>query len=183
MSKARERILYATKNLFYKQGYNSTGINQVIQEADVAKSTLFQHFATKEELCKHYLQQTSDDTISYLEQLLSGMGSAKTKINKLYENLRNDVVNKEFGGCHFHNIISEISDKNEVLFPIVKKHKEKLRMIFHKIFQEDTDKSFADFAFILFEGTLIQCQIQQQQWPIDSAKNTMNKLLKDKQEI
>ncbi|WP_028295630.1 TetR/AcrR family transcriptional regulator [Olivibacter sitiensis] len=181
MSKARERILCATKTLFYKQGYNATGINQVIEEADIAKSTLFQHFATKEDLCKHYLQQTSDDTISYLEQLLSGKGSEKTKINKLYENLRNDVINKEFRGCHFHNIISEISDKNEVLFPIVQTHKEKLRMIFHKIFEADTDKSFADFAFILFEGTLIQCQIQQQQWPIDSAKQTMNKLLEERQ--
>ena len=46
----RERILDTAARLFYAQGYNSTGINQVIKEANVAKASLYQHFPSKEDL-------------------------------------------------------------------------------------------------------------------------------------
>ncbi|WP_050019911.1 TetR/AcrR family transcriptional regulator [Chryseobacterium sp. P1-3] len=53
--KAKERILRVASELFYKQGYNSTGINQIIAEADIAIGSLYNHFPSKNELLQAYL--------------------------------------------------------------------------------------------------------------------------------
>lgn len=39
MNSPRERILDTAAILFHQQGYNSTGINQIISEAKVAKAS------------------------------------------------------------------------------------------------------------------------------------------------
>lgn len=44
MSSPRERIVETTFELFAKQGYNSTGINQIIADAGVAKASFYLHF-------------------------------------------------------------------------------------------------------------------------------------------
>jgi len=178
MKKAKERIMDTTKRLFYEQGYNATGVNQIIEEADVAKSTLFQHFPTKTVLCRSYLEELTGDFISGLSKLVSGKQSVQTKITKIYGQLRKDAIQNEFRGCHFHNLMSEVSNKDQELLPVVQKHKESVRAIFHQILAGTTDASFADFAFVLYEGAIIQSQVQQDVWPIDNALKMMKKLLK-----
>jgi AcrR family transcriptional regulator len=40
----RERILYATAELFRRQGYNGTGLKQVVSEAEAPFGSLYHHF-------------------------------------------------------------------------------------------------------------------------------------------
>src|ERR1700750_1550275 len=54
---ARERILTASRELFRDQGINSTGIDQLCAAAEVSKRTLYQHFASKDELIAEHLRQ------------------------------------------------------------------------------------------------------------------------------
>ena len=46
----KDRILKTVERLFCEQGYLSTGINQIIAEAQVAKASFYQHFPSKEAL-------------------------------------------------------------------------------------------------------------------------------------
>ena len=55
-SEVKNRIIETASLLFYKNGYNSTGINEIISEAGIAKATLYNHFKSKEELCLAYLR-------------------------------------------------------------------------------------------------------------------------------
>src|SRR3979411_1905200 len=43
---ARERILWAAGVLFYQQGINSTGIEELTTVAHVSKRTFYQHFGS-----------------------------------------------------------------------------------------------------------------------------------------
>src|SRR3989442_12409438 len=45
---ARERLLAAAQELFYKEGINTVGIDRVIEHAGVAKASLYDCFGTKE---------------------------------------------------------------------------------------------------------------------------------------
>lgn len=54
---ARERILIASHQLFREQGINSTGMDQLCAVAEVSKRTLYQHFASKDELIAEYLRR------------------------------------------------------------------------------------------------------------------------------
>lgn len=52
---ARERILTAAAELFARQGFHATGVNELHRAARVSKRTLYQHFAGKEELILAHL--------------------------------------------------------------------------------------------------------------------------------
>ncbi|GFE13399.1 hypothetical protein Sgleb_14460 [Streptomyces glebosus] len=46
----RERLLETADRLFYAEGIHAVGIDRVIVESGVAKSTMYVHFRTKEDL-------------------------------------------------------------------------------------------------------------------------------------
>ena len=53
---ARERLLAAADELFYRDGVHSTGIDAVIEKAGVAKGSLYYIFGGKDELVAAYLR-------------------------------------------------------------------------------------------------------------------------------
>src|SRR5436190_11548576 len=53
---ARERLLAAADELFYREGINNVGIDRVIEHAGVAKASLYSNFGSKDELVRAYLQ-------------------------------------------------------------------------------------------------------------------------------
>lgn len=54
---ARDRILAAAGELFARQGYNATRINELHAAARVSKRTLYQHFDCREDLILAYMAQ------------------------------------------------------------------------------------------------------------------------------
>lgn len=69
----KERILKTVEHLFYEQGCLSTGINQIIADAQVAKASFYQHFSSKEALI-----------LEYLETYNSSLSSLRVRLNKQY---------------------------------------------------------------------------------------------------
>jgi AcrR family transcriptional regulator len=55
---ARPRILEAARTLFTRQGINATSINELRAEARVSKRTLYQQFASKDDLVLAYLDES-----------------------------------------------------------------------------------------------------------------------------
>jgi AcrR family transcriptional regulator len=57
---ARERVLQAATQLFYDQGINATGVDQIAAVAQVSKRSLYKHFAGKDELIDAYVARLAD---------------------------------------------------------------------------------------------------------------------------
>jgi AcrR family transcriptional regulator len=53
----RERILATASNLFYQRGVRAVGVDLVVQEAAVAKTSLYRHFPTKDDLIVAFLER------------------------------------------------------------------------------------------------------------------------------
>ena len=53
---ARERLLAAANELFYNEGVHTVGIDRVIDQAGVAKASLYNTFGSKDELVRAYLE-------------------------------------------------------------------------------------------------------------------------------
>lgn len=79
---ARERLLAAAAELFYASGIAATGVDAVLRRAGVSPTTMYAHFAGKDDLVAAYLEQrhavwrqTWDDVLADLtdpvERLLS----------------------------------------------------------------------------------------------------------------
>jgi AcrR family transcriptional regulator len=53
---ARQRILDAAAELFYREGINATGVERLATESSVSKRTLYQHFPSKAAVVEEYLR-------------------------------------------------------------------------------------------------------------------------------
>ena len=56
-SSARERLLTAADDLFYKHGIAATGVDSILQRAGASPTTLYAHFAGKDALVAAYLER------------------------------------------------------------------------------------------------------------------------------
>jgi AcrR family transcriptional regulator len=60
-AEVRDRILRTASTLFYQRGVRAVGVDLVVEEADVAKTSLYRHFRTKDDLIAAFLQREDED--------------------------------------------------------------------------------------------------------------------------
>lgn len=170
----KERIMETAKQLFQKQGFNSTGINQIIKESEVAKASFYDHFHSKNDLAIAYLNQRHISWFEGLKTFVEKETTAKQKIIQSFEYLKYMNEKENFSGCVFLNMLAELKSENIETHAIIKNHKTDLQDFFKKILPEG-DKAF--LVYMLFESCLVESQVYQIQNQIDSVieilKNTI----------
>jgi AcrR family transcriptional regulator len=115
VSEARQRILLKAEELFYRQGYKATGINQIIEESGVAKATFYAHFPSKDDLCLAYLQTVSRREAELFRKQISEIKSPLKRFMHLIESLEPWLKATNLKGCAFLNMIPEIPDPSSPL--------------------------------------------------------------------
>ena len=173
----RERIIDTASRLFYNQGYNSTGINQVIKEADVAKASLYQPFPSKEDLLIEYLSISSMATSKVLQATVSKHSNPKEKVLSLFDFLITFSRQHNFQGCNFLNVATEIPKDNAKVKALIRKEKNNIRRLFSDILKPSGKQSLADELYLLFDAALISSKVYGDVWPIKTARSIAQKLL------
>lgn len=179
----KERIIETASELFYFVGYNQTGINQIIKEANVAKASMYQHFRSKEDIAVAYLQHRHTMWMGELANFVAPKKNAREKLIRSFDYLDKWLREVNFRGCGFQNIITDLPSDQHKIKDQVRLHKNEVREWIHNLVKEEgalTDKEaeqLGDEILILLEGAIIQAQIQQKPWPVKTAKNICIKLL------
>lgn len=173
----RQRIVDAASRLFYNQGYNSTGINQVIKEADVAKASLYQYFPSKEDLLIEYLLVSSNNTNRSLIAVVEKQKTPKEKVLALFDFLLKFSRQQNFQGCNFLNVAAEIPKENEKVKALIRKQKNNVRGLFSEILRPTGKQNLADELYLLFDAALISSKVYGDVWPIKTARSVAEKLL------
>lgn len=180
----REHIIQTAMRLFHEQGYNLTGINQIINEADVAKASLYYHFPSKEDLCVSYLQRRNSIWFTGLEVYLRDIPGPKEKLIKTFDFRALHMKKNNFGGCSYIKIISEMPQRGEKINRQVILQKEKQRNFFLELTEQlEADRkkavTLAETIFLLFDGGTVQCQVYRDAKPLQAAKKVVTSLLND----
>lgn len=148
----RERILDAAANLFHKQGYNNTGINQIISVSKVSKASFYDHFKSKDDLCIEFLNRRYEYWSSEWLLFISGAKNLKEKILKSFDFLIYMNKKEDFRGCSFLNISSEIPDDKIIIHETILRYKTGLRNFF---IREIPDEILSDHVYMLFESAIV----------------------------
>ncbi|HLK28627.1 MAG TPA: TetR/AcrR family transcriptional regulator [Puia sp.] len=179
----REQIVSTADRLFYKQGYNLTGINQIIEEAGVAKASLYYHFPSKEDLCVAYLKRRYEKWSAMLTRFLDGITDPKEAIIKCFECRSEYLLENDFSGCSYIRIIAEMPQRSAKINKQAILNKEKQRQFFTeqvkklKKIHGASVNDFANTIFLLFDGATVQCQVYRELSPIDNALKALKILL------
>ena len=170
----KERILEKTFTLFHRQGYNATGINQIIEEAKVAKASFYQHFKSKEDLCVAFLNQRHLFWFEELQKFTSNEEEMKLKVLASFDFLIYMNKNENFRGCSFLNILSEIQSDNIKILAVIQRHKADLRSYFTEILK---DNLLSDHVYLLFESCIIESQLFKSNQLIEQTKKIIQTLI------
>jgi AcrR family transcriptional regulator len=175
-SDPKQRILETATELFYKQGYHATGINQVIQEAEVARASLYQHYESKEALLAAFLNHRHDYWFAKLKEATAHTNQPKKKILAAFDFLQVMNENENFRGCAFLNILSEVTDKDAEALAIIQNHKKELRTYLSNILAGEP-QTLKDQVYLLFESAMVESQLFRNQWPVVEARKIVSGLL------
>jgi AcrR family transcriptional regulator len=98
---ARDRLLDAADELFYEEGIQTVGIDRIIEQAGVAKASLYDLFGSKEALVRSYLQRRHERRQERMLGRLALHEHPREKILGLFDVFAESAANPKFSGCAF----------------------------------------------------------------------------------
>ena len=104
---ARERLLDAADRLFYAEGVHTVGIDRIIEEAGVAKGSLFYNFSGKDDLVASYLAGRDERRRARIARHTEGLTDPVAKLLAVFDALREAVNEPGYNGCAFANASAE----------------------------------------------------------------------------
>jgi AcrR family transcriptional regulator len=162
-AKLRERILRTASALFYQRGVRAVGVDLVVEQAGVAKTSLYRHFRTKDDLIAAFLQREDEDfwncwnrvadlhktdPIAELEAHLDWIGERVGRAN--------------YRGCPQLNVAAEFPDADHPARKVAFAHKQELRRRLKEIAERLRVKRPDELAgqlSLLINGAFVSSQV------------------------
>ena len=160
---ARERILDSAYELFSKHGVRAVGVDDVIVRADVAKATLYRHFASKDALVLAFLERREEIwTRGWIEaEVVRRTATARNRLLAIFDLFDEWFRSDAFEGCSFVNILLESSNRDSPVACACKTHLRRIRDLVRGLAVDaglgDVD-NFAHAFQILMKGAIAHAE-------------------------
>ena len=177
-SEVKNRIIETASFLFYKNGYNLTGINEIISETGIAKATLYNHFKSKEDICLAYLQFKNTSFLKDIETYTATKQKGKDQILAIFDFLNLFFMDKDFNGCWCIKTVSEIPKDNDRIRTEIQSQKNSFIQLINTLItanlgglSKTQTESLARQIYLLYESAVGESHLHQVDWPIKESKN------------
>jgi AcrR family transcriptional regulator len=104
---ARARLLDAANELFYNEGVHTVGIDRVIEQAGVAKASLYNTFGSKDELVKAYLETRQANVTGRILQAVDRYDTPRDRLLAVFEGQGELFARPGYRGCAFARASAE----------------------------------------------------------------------------
>jgi AcrR family transcriptional regulator len=104
---ARERLLAAANDLFYKEGVHTVGIDRIIEQAGVAKASLYNTFGSKDELVRAYLETRYANVTARVMQAVERYDTPRERLLAVFEGQGELFAQPDYRGCAFARASAE----------------------------------------------------------------------------
>jgi TetR/AcrR family transcriptional repressor of nem operon len=112
----RENLISVGLRLIRSAGYTATGINQILEAADVPKGSFYHHFSTKDEFVMEVVRRYAAGEQERVERLLEGSNISPLKrLRRYFKDLIGAYGSRggPIAGCLLGNLSLEVAGQNE----------------------------------------------------------------------
>ena len=107
----RDRILNTARDLFYRHGINSVGVDTVVAQSGVAKTSLYRWFPAKDALIAAVLEKEAEDRWAGWDYTAARSGSdPRERLRAQLAGIVRFVTSPKYRGCPFMNVTAEFAD-------------------------------------------------------------------------
>jgi AcrR family transcriptional regulator len=125
---ARDRVLDTANDLFYQEGVRAVGVDLIVERSGVAKTSLYRHFATKDDLVAAVLER--DDAAFWIRWDKIATQKKREAGDELEAHLRwiaQYIAGPKYRGCPFLNVANEFPAPDHPARVVASRHKSELR--------------------------------------------------------
>jgi AcrR family transcriptional regulator len=176
---ARERLLAAAEELFYREGINTVGIDRIIERAGVAKASLYDCFGSKEELIRSYLSARHESRRQRVTEGLKRFATPREKLLGVFDVQSETFRSQNFRGCPFVRATAEVKPDSAVR-TVCDESRVWLRSLFTDLATEAGAREaevLADKLLLLYDGAAVAAQMDASKDAAASAREVAEMLL------
>jgi len=159
----RDKILETASDLFYKQGIRAVGVDLVVEKAGVAKTSLYRHFGTKDDLVAAFLERADLDFWSEWDRVTEQHAdNARAELDAQLDWIGERAGQLDYRGCPQINVVAEFPDADHPARKVAKAHKRELRRRLKGIAERLNSTAPDELAgqlVVLVNGAFVSTQI------------------------
>jgi len=177
----RDELVRKALDVFYREGFHATGMDRLVAETGISKTSMYKHFRTKEDLILAALRLRDEQFRNWLIRRMEERGDTpRAQLLALFDALGEWFAQPNFQGCMFikasgeyqhpdHPIHAQAADHKRLLFA-------HLRSLAAKAGAAKPD-ALARQLLLLKEGAIVTAHMVQSADPASDAKAVANSLL------
>ena len=180
----RDRLIEAATNLYYECGIHAVGLDRILAEVGVTKTTFYNHFESRDELAVEVIRRRDKWELetSYNEIEERADGDPKQMLLTMFDVLDEWFTGADYRGCLFINAAFEFPNPHDPVHQAAAAHKlaqrEQIRKTAKRAGVADPE-GLADRWMVLMEGALTVRQEMQDQTAAKTAKQMAERFLED----
>jgi len=181
-SPKRDQLMATAWRLFYRDGLRAVGIDTLLAEAGVAKMTLYNHFASKEELIIAILEKRDREFRASLSAEIDAAGpDPENRLLAVFDWHEAWFGTDDFKGCVFIRALSEYPDPTHPIHQTAWRHKLAITNTLADLGAAAGAKdpaALSETLNMLIDGAIVTAHATQSTAPARSARATAAALLR-----
>lgn len=182
----REHLIEVAHTLFNRYGFHQAGIDMIMRESGVSKTTLYKYFPSKEDLVLEVLKLRSTRILDGMEQRLSSLLAAKpdagvkARIGAILDVIEEWIDGSAFFGCNFVRAAAEYAEPDHPISGQAKEHKLALQtLIANQLRDVPTEmrNRLASEILLIVEGAIAVAQVGYSAAPVMVARRLIELVL------
>jgi AcrR family transcriptional regulator len=153
---ARDKVFEVASDLFYREGVRAVGVETIVQQAGVAKISLYRSFPSKDDLVVAYLEnRNATFWLQWDERFAEYKGDPRAELRAIMTYLAHRTTQPGYRGCPFINYCAEFPEAAHPGHQVAQANKREMRRRFVEIaaaLGALQPKQLADGLLLLVEG-------------------------------
>ncbi|MFZ5674826.1 MAG: TetR/AcrR family transcriptional regulator [Pseudomonadota bacterium] len=172
VGEGRRKLIDTARRLFTARGVAHVGINEVTEEAGVARMTLYNNFPSKEALTEAVYREMAEKALARLDEVIAAEKTEEKRISSLFGHFGRNAGHPDYRGCTFIHASLQEADPAGKLQAIVTAYKKALRQrIFAMLDAKRRNRGLlADQITILLDGAVTEAYIKGVDDPLAAAR-------------
>ncbi|WP_018125322.1 TetR/AcrR family transcriptional regulator [Desulfovibrio oxyclinae] len=187
----KEHILEIGANLVHRQGFNNTGISEVLREADVPKGSFYFYFSSKEAFG---LELVEFHRIRFVEAMRRQLEESELppldRLRGMFAGLRNRLDESGYAlGCPIGNLSQEMGDLNPLFAKAIARVFDAMSRYAEGVLSQAKERGdipviidpreTADFIVNSWQGALVRMKASKSPEPLDQFEKFVFSIILD----
>ena len=178
----RGELVQKALQAFYRNGFNATGMDKLVAETGISKTSMYKHFRTKEDLILAVLRLRDEQFRNWLYRRMEELAEGpREQLIAMFDALEEWFAEPDYRGCMFIKASSEFQDASHPSHKQAADHKRLLESHVTDLAEKAglaDPGALARQLLLLKEGAIVTAHLGHTQNPAQDAKVAALRLLK-----